>query len=144
MEIFHNPPEAEIRELLSRTHVIAVVGLSPKPHRPSHQVASRMQQFGYRIIPVRPAVDSVLNEKAYASLRTVPERIELVDVFRAPQHVDEIVDQCIELRLPAIWLQDGVVNPQAARRARDAGIKVVMNRCVYRDYVNFFGAAPHS
>jgi len=103
-----------------------------------------MQQFGYRIIPVRPAVDSVLNEKAYASLRTVPERIELVDVFRAPQHVDEIVDQCIELRLPAIWLQDGVVNPQAARRARDAGIKVVMNRCVYRDYVNFFGTAPHS
>src|SRR3990167_8281556 len=123
MEIFHNPPEAEIRELLSRTHVIAVVGLSPKPHRPSHQVASRMQQFGYRIIPVRPAVDSVLNERAYASLRTVPERIELVDVFRAPQHVDEIVDQCIELRLPAIWLQDGVVNPPAARRARDAGIK---------------------
>ena len=144
MKIFHNPPEAEIRELLSRTHVIAVVGLSPKPHRPSHQVASRMQQFGYRIIPVRPAVDSVLNEKAYASLRTVPERIELVDVFRAPQHVDEIVDQCIELRLPAIWLQDSVVNPQAARRARDAGIKVIMNRCVYRDYVNFFGTAPHS
>src|SRR3970040_2871183 len=122
MEIFHNPPEAEIRELLSRQHGTAVVGLSPKPHRPSHQVASRMQQFGYRIIPVRPAVDSVLNEKAYASLRTVPERIELVDVFRAPQHVDEIVHQCIELRLPAIWLQDGVVNPQAARRARHAGI----------------------
>jgi len=144
MEIFHNPPEAEIRELLGRTHVIAVVGLSPKPHRPSHQVASRMRQFGYRIIPVRPAVDSVLNETAYASLRAVPERIDLVDVFRAPQHVDEIVDQCIELRLPAIWLQDGVVNPQAARRARDAGIKVVMDRCVYRDYVNFFGTAPHS
>jgi len=143
MDGFQNPPEEEIRDLLRRVRTIAVVGLSPRPNRPSHQVASQMQGFGYRIIPVRPAVDSVLGEKAYASLRAVPDRIDLVDVFRAPQHVDKIVEECLALKLPAIWLQDGVVNVAAASKARDGGMTVVMNRCVYRDYRRFFGSAPH-
>lgn len=138
---FRNPTEEEIKALLERVRTIAVVGLSPRPGRPSHMVASNLQGFGYRIIPVRPAVETVLGEKAYAHLRAVPEQIDLVDVFRAPQHVDEIVDACIALKLPALWLQDGVVNEPAALRAQAAGIMVVMDRCVYRDYVRFFGAA---
>lgn len=140
MTAFTNPAESEIRALLSRVRTIAVVGLSPKPGRPSHDVAAAMQQFGYRIIPVRPALAEVLGEKAYADLYQLPERVDLVNVFRAPEHVDEIVDACIELGLPALWLQDGVVNPAAAGRAQRAGIHVIMDRCVYRDYRAWFPA----
>jgi hypothetical protein len=139
---FQNPPDEEIRELLLRVHTIAVVGLSPRPNRPSHRVALQMQRFGYRIVPIRPAVDSVLGEKAYTTLGKVPEPIDLVDVFRAPEHVDGIVEECLALKLPAIWLQDGVVNIPAAIRAHAAGMMVVMNRCVYRDYMGFFGPVP--
>lgn len=135
MDKFINPSDDEIRALLGRVRTIAVVGLSPKGHRPSHQVASQMQGFGYRIIPVRPAVDAVLGERAYARLEEVPDEIDLVDVFRAPRYVDGIVDSCIAMRLPALWLQDGVINEPAAVRARAAGIQVIMNRCVYRDYL---------
>jgi predicted CoA-binding protein len=142
MDSFQNPPEEQVRELLLRTRTIAVVGLSPKADRPSYRVASQMQRFGFRIIPVRPALDSVLGEKAYAALREVPEKIDLVDVFRAPEYVDSIVEECLALKLPAIWLQDGVINIPAALRARAAGMTVVMNRCVYRDYMGFFGPGP--
>jgi predicted CoA-binding protein len=143
MENFLNPSEQEIRELLVRVCSIAVVGLSPRPNRPSFKVASQLQGFGYHIIPVRPAVVTVLGETAYPSLREVPDRIDLVEVFRAPEHVDAIVEQCLALNLPAIWLQDGIVNVPAAVRARDGGMTVVMNRCVYRDYMGFFGPVPH-
>mgnify|MGYP001075532499 CR=1 FL=1 len=132
---FENPNLDEISALLLKVKHIAVVGLSPKPNRPSHQVASAMQAFGYRIFPVRPAVDEVLGEKAYADLRDLPEPVDLVDVFRAPEHVEPIVDACIERKIPFLWLQDGVVNESAARRARAAGITVVMDRCIYRDYL---------
>jgi predicted CoA-binding protein len=142
MEKFRNPSDDEIKALLARVRTIAVVGLSPQPGRPSHLVASNLQGFGYRIIPVRPAVGQVLGETAYACLRDVPDKIDLVDVFRAPEHVDAIVDDCIVLGIPAIWLQDGVVNEPAALTARAAGITVVMDRCTYRDYVRFFGHAP--
>ena len=143
MEDFQNPSPQEIRELLVRVRTIAVVGLSPQPNRPSYKVASSLQRFGYRIIPLRPAVESVLGEQAYASLREVPEPIDLVDVFRAPEHVDAIVDDCLALALPAIWLQDGIVNVPAAARARAGGMTVVMNRCLYRDYMSLFGPVPH-
>ena len=143
VETFQNPPEEQLKDLLKRVRSIAVVGLSPRPNRPSHQVAAQMQRFGYRIIPVRPAVESVLGEKAYPSLGEVPEKVDLVDVFRAPEYVDAIVDECIAMGLPAIWLQDGVVNVPAARCAREAGMIVVMDRCVYRDYLRFFGPVPY-
>jgi predicted CoA-binding protein len=143
MGIFQNPPDGEIRELLRRVRTIAVVGLSPRTNRPSHGVAAQMQRFGYRIIPVRPAVDSVLGEKAYAALREVPDPFDLVDVFRAPEYVDQIVEECIALGAPAIWLQEGVVNIPAAERARQAGLIVVMDRCVYREYLRLFGPVPH-
>ena len=135
MKQFENPPLDAIRTLLQQVHTIAVIGLSPRPNRPSHQVAASMQRFGYRIIPVRPAVSEVLGEPAYRDLHEVTEAIDLVNVFRAPQHIGEIVDTCIALKLPALWLQDGVIDQEAAWRARDAGVTVVMNRCIYRDYL---------
>ena len=143
MGIFQNPPDDEIARLLQRVRSIAVVGLSPRTNRPSHGVAAQMQRFGYRIIPVRPAVDSVLGEKACATLREVPEKFDLVDVFRAPEYVDAIVEDCIALGAPAIWLQEGVVNIPAAERARQAGMTVVMDRCIYREYLRLFGPVPY-
>jgi len=135
---FVNPTNEHICQILRETKTIAVVGLSPRPNRPSYQVSQAMQEFGYRIIPVRPAVDAVLSETCYPSLYDIPNSsaIDLVNVFRAPQYVDEIVDACIHLHISTIWLQDGVINESAAQRAIDAGITVVMNRCVYRDYLN--------
>lgn len=132
---FSNPSAAAIRTLLRRVNSIAVVGLSPRTERPSHGVARAMQGFGYRIIPVRPAVEAVLGERAWPDLYALPERPDLVNVFRAPQHVGPIVDACIELGITALWLQDGVVNEAAALRAEQAGIMVVMDRCIYRDYL---------
>lgn len=134
------PPTSEtIHALLKAVKTIAVVGLSPKLSRPSHQVSGAMLGFGYRIIPVRPAVDEVLGEQAYPDLYALPMKPDLVDVFRAPEHVMPIVDACIELGIGAIWLQDGVVNEAAAQKAQAAGITVVMNRCIYRDYVRLVG-----
>jgi hypothetical protein len=97
-----------------------------------------MQGFGYRIIPVRPMVAEVLGEPAFASLAEVPDAIELVDAFRAAEHLDALVDECIRLQLPALWIQEGIVNEPAALRAQAAGIFVVMDRCVYKDYVALF------
>lgn len=141
---FTNPSDEKIRALLERVRTIAVVGLSPKTDRPSYKVASALQGFGYRISPVRPMAKEILGEKVYPDLASVPEPIDLVDVFRAPDQVDEVIDACIALKLPAVWLQDGVVNEAAAQRARAAGLLVVMDRCVYRDYVRLFGAVPRS
>ena len=137
--MFSNPSLDEIKTILVDTKTIAVVGLSPKPKRPSHSVSKAMQKFGYTIIPVRPAVDEVLGEKAYADLQSIPKalqaKIDMVDVFRAPEKIAPIIDACIALKIPLIWLQDGVVNEAEALRAKKAGIKVVMDRCVYRDYI---------
>lgn len=138
MHTFRNPPLADILALLKRCKRIAVVGLSPRPNRPSHGVARALQTYGYTIVPVRPAVESVLGEPAFPDLYAVPGQVDLVDVFRAPQYVDAIVDACIELHIPAIWLQDGVINEPAALRAQAAGMTVVMDRCIYRDLRQFF------
>ncbi|CDH46784.1 CoA-binding protein [Candidatus Contendibacter odensensis] len=135
MPPFANPPAADIRALLQRVKTIAVVGLSASPNRPSHGVARALQGFGYRIIPVNPSVSAVLGERSYASLRDLPQPVDLVDVFRESSHVAAIVEDCIALKLPALWLQDGVVDKAAALRAQAAGLTVVMNRCIYRDYL---------
>lgn len=133
---FRNPDDEAIRALLKRARNIAVLGLSPKPDRPSYFVAKAMQGFGFNIVPVRPATAEVLGQKAYPALRDVPGPVDLVDVFRAPEHLDAIVDECIALKVPAIWIQEGIVNEAAAQRARDAGMEVVMDRCIYKDYVS--------
>lgn len=134
---FANPSTEEIRGLLQRIKTIAVVGLSASPGRPSLGVARALQGFGYRIIPINPAVAEVLGERSYPSLRDLPEPVDLVSVFRAPSQVSAIVDDSIALALPALWLQDGVVDETAALRARAAGLMVVMDRCLYRDYTQF-------
>ena len=126
-------PDA-IGDLLKKVKTIAVVGLSNKPLRPSHGVSLYMQQQGYRIIPVNPKIDSVLGERAYASLRDVPERIDLVNIFRRSAFVPEIVDQAIALGVPAVWMQEDVIHEQAAEKARQAGISVVMDRCILKEH----------
>ncbi|NWG87557.1 MAG: CoA-binding protein [Hydrogenophilaceae bacterium] len=135
---FANPTNEELHSLLKQVKTIAVVGLSPKPGRPSYAVSKAMQGFGYRIVPVRPAVDSVLGEKAYASLAEVPDKIDLVDVFRAAEHIPAVVEECLALNLPAIWIQEGIVHEAAAEKARAAGMTVVMDRCILKDYVALF------
>ena len=131
---FTNPSPEKICKLLRESHTVAVVGLSPNPARPSFHVAKALQQFGHRILPVRPLVDSVLGEKAYPDLESLPEIPDLVDVFRAAEHVPAIVESCIRLGIRKLWLQDGVVHEAAALRAQQAGITVVMDRCMYRDH----------
>jgi predicted CoA-binding protein len=130
------PPSASdsIGDLLKKTKTIAVVGLSNKPLRPSHGVAMYMQQQGYRIIPVNPNIQSVLGEKAYPSLKDVPEKIDLVNVFRRSEFVPDVVDQAIALKLPAVWMQEDVIHEKAAEKARQAGIFVVMNRCILKEH----------
>lgn len=123
-----------ISDLLKSARTIAVVGLSDSPLRPSHGVSAYMQTHGYRIIPVNPQVDEVLGERSYASLLNVPEKIDIVDIFRRPEFVGEIVDQAIRLKVSAIWMQEGVVNEDAAEKARRAGILVVMDRCILKEH----------
>ena len=124
----------EIGELLTHARTIAVVGLSSDPMRPSFGVSEYLQHKGYRIIPVNPNEEMVLGESSYTSLADVPERIDLVDVFRRPEFVPAIVDEVIRLKIPAVWLQEGVVNEAAAKKARDAGIVVVMDRCILKEH----------
>jgi len=124
----------QIRELLRTAHTIAVVGLSDKPDRDSHHVAGYLQRQGYRIIPVNPSVKEVLGEKAYPALQDVPEPVDLVDVFRRAEFVPEVVDAAIAVGAKAVWLQEGISHPEAAARARAAGLQVVMDRCILKEH----------
>jgi uncharacterized protein len=124
----------QIAELLRTSKTIAVVGLTSDSMRPSNSVSEYMQSKGYRIIPVNPNESEVLGEKAYARLADVPEKIDLVNVFRRPEFVADVVRQAIELKLPAIWLQEGVIDERAAQSARDAGMIVVMDRCILKEH----------
>jgi len=128
-----------IADLLRRSKTIAVVGLSCNPLRPSHGVSAYMQSHGYRIIPVNPQIEECLGEKAYTSLldipeKDVPEKIDIVDIFRRPEFVEQIVDQAIQLKVPAIWMQEDVIHEKAAEKARQAGIFVVMDRCILKEH----------
>jgi predicted CoA-binding protein len=128
-------PQADpITELLGQARTIAVVGLSDNPMRPSYGVSAYMQSQGYRIIPVNPQIESCLGEKGYASLLDVPEKIDIVNIFRRPEFVEEVVDQAIQLQVPAIWMQEDVVHEKAAEKARRAGIFVVMDRCILKEH----------
>lgn len=128
------PQSDPIADLLQRSKTIAVVGLSSNPLRPSHGVSAYMQSHGYRIIPVNPNISECLGEKAYPSLLDVPEKIDVVDVFRRSEFVDEVVDQAIQLKVAAIWMQEDVINEKAAAKARQAGIFVVMDRCILKEH----------
>jgi uncharacterized protein len=133
--MFENPGTTEIESFLRRIRVIAVLGLSEGPGKPSHHVASELQKFGYRIVPVNPTAREILGERAWPDLASALRGagpVDLVDVFRKPEHVAGIVEDCIRLKVPALWLQEGVVDAEAAQRARDAGIFTVMDRCIFK------------
>ena len=128
--------DEQIKEILKSAKTIAVVGLANSPLRPSYGVAAYMQQQGYRIIPVNPMIEESLGENSYRSLRDVPQdiKIDIVDVFRRPDAVPEVVNQVIELKLPMLWLQETVIHEEAAERARRAGVSVVMDRCILKEH----------
>lgn len=134
--MFSNPDSDALRALLGSVRILAVAGLSPDASRPSHRVAARLQSFGYRIVPVRPGVTEILGEPAWERLADIPFAVDIAVVFRAPAHVDEVVSDCIAADIPRLWLQDGVVNESAALRAQAAGLTVVMDRCMLRDYLH--------
>jgi predicted CoA-binding protein len=133
------PQPDPIADLLKRSRIIAVVGLSNSPLRPSYGVSAYMQTNGYRIIPVNPEIKGALGEKAYSSLLDVPEQIDIVNIFRRPEFVEEVVDQAIQRKVPAIWMQEEVINEKAADKARKAGIFVIMDRCILKDHKALFG-----
>lgn len=128
------PTITSIADALKQAKTIAVVGLSNSPLRPSHGVAAYMQTHGYRIIPVNPAIESALGERAYKSLAEVPDKIDIVDVFRRSEFVPEVVDEAIKLKVPVIWMQEGVIHEAAAEKARKAGLFVVMDRCILKEH----------
>jgi len=144
LSCFANPEPDRIRALLKGVKTIAVVGFSPLPSRPSNNISRAMQRYGFRIIPVRPGIGEGLGERAYPDLASVPERIDLVNVFRAGDKVPAVVDECLRLGLKAIWMQEGVINEGAAGRALQAGMTVIMDRCVLDDYTRLCvqGCAP--
>ncbi len=133
---FENPPDDAVAQLLRTAKCVAVVGLSDKPERASYAVAVALQRFGYRIVPVNPELREWRGIRAAPDLDHVAdalepgERIDIVDVFRRPEHVSGVVDDCVRLRFPVIWLQRGVIDEAAAERARDAGLMVIMDRCM--------------
>ena len=126
---------ARITKLLQSAKTIAVVGLTDTPTRPSYGVSHYMQSQGYRIIPVNPNIKEWEGEKAYPSLLDVPEKIDIVDVFRRPDAVPEVVEQAIQIKAPAIWMQESVVHQEAAEKARQAGIFVVMDKCILKEHI---------
>jgi hypothetical protein len=129
-----NEPEL-IEEILNQAKTVAVVGLSPKPGRPSGSIAAYLQNEGYRVIPVNPALEEALGEKAYPSISAIPEKVDLADVFRRAEHIPAVVDDAIAAGVKYLWIQEGIINHEAARKAEQAGIGVVMDRCIFRDHI---------
>ncbi len=121
-------------EILNSSRVVAVVGLSPNPHRPSYVVASYLKENGYKIIPVNPKAERILGEVCYPDLSSIPEPVDVVDIFRRSEEVPPIVEETIKIKAKAVWMQDGVINEQAAARARGAGLLVVMDNCMLREH----------
>ncbi len=129
-----NATSAEIRDILAAAKVIAVVGLSNKPERDSYGVAAYLQSHGYRIVPVNPNINQVLDERAYPSLEDVPGPVDVVDIFRRPEFVPGIVDLAIAMGAKVIWMQEGIAHNAAADKARAAGLRVVMNKCTFKEH----------
>ncbi len=139
MEPFGNPDDETVRRLLERVRRIAVVGLSPKPHRASHGVARYLLERGYEIVPVYPREDQILGQRVYRRVQDVPGTVDLVDVFRRSEELPEAIDDVLAARAGALWLQIGCIDETGARRARDAGLTVVMDRCLMVDHARLLG-----
>jgi hypothetical protein len=139
---WNNPPDNYIQTLLSESRNIAVVGLSPKGTRPSHRVAAYMQGAGYRIIPVRPLVKEVLGERVYGAVGDIPLSVDvdIIDIFRRSEEVMPVVAAAVKRPgLRAVWMQEGVINKEAARIAEEAGVLVVMDRCILKEHARLIG-----
>lgn len=134
----YQDPET-IREILGHARTIAIVGLSSNPLRPSYFVGYYLKRHGYRVIPVNPNETEVLGERAYPSLAAVPEPIDVVDVFRDPKYVPQIAEEAVQVGAKALWLQFGVINPEGAEKAEQAGLKVVMDRCMKVEHARYIG-----
>lgn len=133
------PTAGDRLRILTRYKNIAMVGLSPNPFRPSHFAAIYMLAEGYNIIPVNPAAKEILGRKSYASIRDIPEQVDIVDIFRKPGDVPPLIDEAIDVGAKVVWMQLGVINEEAAAKARAAGLEVVMDRCVKIEHARFFG-----
>jgi hypothetical protein len=138
MSAFDNPPDTVIRDILANPKTIAVVGCSPDPDRDSHAIAALLKAKGHRVIPVNPTCEAILGERCYASVRDIPEQVDMVDVFRRPEFVDAIADDAIAAGAKVLWLQLDVINEPAARKAQTAGLTVVMDRCPAIEYRRLF------
>jgi predicted CoA-binding protein len=132
---------SDVETPLRESKTIAVVGMSPRPNRPSHYVAKYLMEQGYKVIPVNPAVEEVLGMKSYPDIVSIPERVDMVDIFRRSSQVPPVVEDAIEAGARFIWMQDGVVNEDAATRARAAGMSVVMDNCTLREHSRLYGAS---
>jgi predicted CoA-binding protein len=130
MALFPNPDDEAIRRLLEKVRRIAVVGLSPKPHRDSHRVARYLLESGYEIVPVYPREEQILGQRVYRRVQDVPGAVDLVDVFRRSEELPEVIDDALAARAGVLWLQLGCIDESGARRAQDAGLTVVMDRCL--------------
>jgi hypothetical protein len=135
---FQNPADETIRAILSTPQTIVVVGCSPSPDRDSHRIAQLLQRRGHRVIPVNPGHQEILGEKCYAAVRDVPERIDMVDIFRRSEFVSLIVDDAIAAGAKIVWMQLGVIDMAAAQRAQQAGLTVIMDRCPAIEYRRLF------
>lgn len=129
--------EQVMKDILLTARTVASVGLSSNPEKPSHGVVSYLKQQGYRIIPVNPTVEEILGEKAYPDLTSIPEKVDLVQVFRKPEDVPSIVEEAIKIGAKAVWMQEGIVNEEAAQKARQAGLQVVMDACMRASHRRF-------
>lgn len=136
---FNNASDDEIKQILSTAKVIAVVGLSTKPDQESYKVADYLKKQGYQIIPVNPNITETLGEKSYPDLQSIPEKIDVVDIFRKAEAIPAIVDAAIQIGAKVIWMQEGIVNNTAAAKAHNAGLKVVMNKCMMKQHKSIFG-----
>jgi hypothetical protein len=133
-----NPPPEKIKQILKNSKVVAVVGLSPKPDRASNDVAVYLKKQGYKIIPVNPGHDEILGEKSYPSLSDIPEKVDIVDVFRRPEQVGPPIEGAIEIGAPVVWLQLGIRNDDEARKAVDAGLTVIQDKCIKQELMSPF------
>lgn len=132
-------PNKNIKNILDSTKNIAVVGLSPKDNRPSNMVARYLMAAGYKIIPVNPGRTEILGQVCYPSLSAIPERVDMVDIFRRPEDVPPVVEEAVKIGARVVWMQQGIVNEEAAETARKAGLSVIMDRCVKIDHQFFYG-----
>lgn len=126
-------------QILNEYRNVAIVGLSPRPEQPSHMVASYLAEHGYHIIPVNPGAQEILGMTSYPDLSSVPEKVEVVDIFRKPESILPIVEEAISIGAKAVWMQEGIINEQAAAKARDAGLLVVMDKCMRKEHIRLSG-----